>query len=265
MSFYYVITHILEYMYILCCLTFQVHVSFLFVGHTHEDIDSAFHMLADRLRRSDAETVPDLLHLLDNAEEVKGGLYDIKKWLTPCLNQPKKHTQPHHFRFLQTPRGAVESSFKGRHNSTWKKLDCGFLRNIPTGIPPVVLPDFSKNINLQSMGKELESTWSHHFGCAQSKPWWCSYLGYLTQLESSTRAKNIYAKGQNRWMLPLLPKQPPLHRATIDPALRAEVEAIAENEASEILVSVHKTSCTFTTRGPGALTLCLTLCHMKPA
>ena len=51
----------------------QVHVSFLFVGHTHEDIDAAFHGVAEKFRRNDVETMSDLLSLLPETREIKGG------------------------------------------------------------------------------------------------------------------------------------------------------------------------------------------------
>ena len=42
----------------------QVHLSFLIVGHTHEDVDAAFSRISEKLRRLDAETFYDLLGLL---------------------------------------------------------------------------------------------------------------------------------------------------------------------------------------------------------
>ena len=38
----------------------QVHLSFLFVGHTHEDVDACFSHISKKLRMNDAETIPDL-------------------------------------------------------------------------------------------------------------------------------------------------------------------------------------------------------------
>ena len=58
---------------------FQVHLSFLYVGHTHEDIDAAFSKVAEKLRKQEAETLHGLMSLLPNAKQTSG-LYDIKNW-----------------------------------------------------------------------------------------------------------------------------------------------------------------------------------------
>lgn len=76
----------------------EVHLSFLHVGHTHEDIDASFSQLSMKLRNSDAETMPKLLSLLNNAKQLRG-LLDIKSWIEPCLNNIKKHSKPLHFKF----------------------------------------------------------------------------------------------------------------------------------------------------------------------
>ena len=116
----------------------QVHVSFLYVGHTHEDIDAAFHCLADTFRRNDAETLPDMMNLLRNREEIKGGIYDVRSWLSETLNEPKKHTAPHHFKFYRDAEGVVRASYKGRYDSPRKQLTYRFLKHLPNGQPKLV-------------------------------------------------------------------------------------------------------------------------------
>lgn len=78
--------------------SFKVHLSFLPVGHTHEDVDAAFSKIAETLRRKDAETMPRLKTMLPNVNEVEV-LYDIRQWLTPNLNDIRKHTGPLHYKF----------------------------------------------------------------------------------------------------------------------------------------------------------------------
>ncbi|XP_053407037.1 uncharacterized protein LOC123566018 [Mercenaria mercenaria] len=46
----------------------EVHISFLYVGHSHKDIDASFSKISEKLRKSDAETVPALLDLVVNME-----------------------------------------------------------------------------------------------------------------------------------------------------------------------------------------------------
>jgi hypothetical protein len=65
--------------------SFQLHLSFFVVGHTHEDIDAGVSHIADKLRNNNAETVPKLLESLPDSRRVHG-LYDIKNWLAPHIN-----------------------------------------------------------------------------------------------------------------------------------------------------------------------------------
>ena len=44
--------------------------------------------IADSFRTRDVETMTDLLRLLPNSEGLAGGLYDVKQWLEPYLNEP---------------------------------------------------------------------------------------------------------------------------------------------------------------------------------
>lgn len=80
-----------------------VEVSFLMVGHTHEDIDGIFGNIAQALMKHNA------LHLLALFEKIKESLkdgsihpcliskvYDYKKWLTPCVNMNMKYFTKHH-------------------------------------------------------------------------------------------------------------------------------------------------------------------------
>ena len=61
--------------------SFQVHLSFLYVGHTHEDVDAAFSKVADKLRKTDVEVLQDLIDVIDG--EVLDSIFDVKSWLAP--------------------------------------------------------------------------------------------------------------------------------------------------------------------------------------
>ena len=78
--------------------SFQVHLSFLYVGHTHEDIDAQFSHLAGILKTNDAVTLPRLLALFPNAVQLRG-LYNFKEWVEPYLNEIQHHSKPLHFLF----------------------------------------------------------------------------------------------------------------------------------------------------------------------
>jgi len=80
-----------------------VEISFLMVGHTHEDIDGIFGNIAQILMKYNA------LHLLALMERIKQSLkdgsvhpclltkvYDYKKWMKPYLNMNLKYFTKHH-------------------------------------------------------------------------------------------------------------------------------------------------------------------------
>ncbi|XP_052218113.1 uncharacterized protein LOC127835717 [Dreissena polymorpha] len=55
----------------------EVHMSFLIVGHTHEDIDARFSMISRTLGSKDAEIFEDLLKILQSAERVTK-IFDVQ-------------------------------------------------------------------------------------------------------------------------------------------------------------------------------------------
>ncbi|XP_053405149.1 uncharacterized protein LOC128558899 [Mercenaria mercenaria] len=64
----------------------EVHLSFLYVGHTHEDVDAAFSHVAERLRKTDVEILQDLFDLLPSSEAIDI-MFDIKSWLSPEIKE----------------------------------------------------------------------------------------------------------------------------------------------------------------------------------
>ncbi len=93
----------------------QVHLSFLNVGHTHEDIDAAFSRIAERLRQNEAETLHDLLHKLPEVTEIRGGMHDISGWMKPYIVDIRKHTRPLHYKFARV-EGQVSVLYKGQQH-----------------------------------------------------------------------------------------------------------------------------------------------------
>ena len=85
---------------------FQVFVSFLMKGHTHEDIDQRFSKVSHILKRRDARTLVELTNillgsLLRTTPEVTvwSKLYDIKGWMFKCVDDLFNHSNPHLFRY----------------------------------------------------------------------------------------------------------------------------------------------------------------------
>ena len=75
-----------------------MHLSFLPVGHTHEDVDAAFSKVADQLRKRDVETVEDLLNMLPKSEML-GTMFDVRNWLEPEISTLMGVSSPLHYKF----------------------------------------------------------------------------------------------------------------------------------------------------------------------
>jgi hypothetical protein len=121
---------------------FQVHISFLFVGHTHEDVDAGFSRIGEFLRRNDAETVEDLLNTIPNSE-LLNNMFDIKSWLEPHLNLVSKHTAQHHFKFSKQS-GKVIVEYKLHQAEEWSKQETTYLFKKPDGKPKILKADVTK-------------------------------------------------------------------------------------------------------------------------
>lgn len=183
-----------------------MHLSFLFVGHTHEDIDASFRQIADTLRKNEAETLPDLIQLLPDVEEIKGGMFDVRNWLVPTLNNPKAISKPHHFRITRI-EGKISVFVKGMFNLPWQQCNQTFLSSLPRGQPRHVLPNFEK-INVGLMTKANEDIWPKFYtNAGTSKLYWRAFIERIKGLQESDNARDVYAKSGWTWILNRLPKQ----------------------------------------------------------
>ena len=81
----------------------KVKVSFLLVGHTHEDIDQMFSRFAEALRRADVTSWQQMASLFRNSftfdlepptVHFMKDVYDYKAWMAPHMPKMKHHTDP---------------------------------------------------------------------------------------------------------------------------------------------------------------------------
>ena len=196
-------------------IVFQVHLSFLYVGHTHEDVDAAFSKIADTLRRSDAETIPELQKLLPNVEEVIWQ-YDIREWLLSNINDIRKHTKPLHYKFVRDPNNdKVQFSYRENQNNPWKNVESGILKRnkknmvqLPTNVPKLVEPTFDK-IKIENLEKKI-SFWQCLFSDQLENTqltWWKDFINKMKRIRDNIpfRKESIFSKAF--WILPRLPRQ----------------------------------------------------------
>ncbi|WAR04394.1 hypothetical protein MAR_019763 [Mya arenaria] len=107
----------------------EVHLSFLMVGHTHEDIDAQFSVISKTLRKLDVETLPKLLQILPNSTQIKK-LFNIKDWIAPHLNKIVNHSKPLHFMFMQGEDGVIQKC-KSSCTSDWTYIPDSLLSSLP--------------------------------------------------------------------------------------------------------------------------------------
>ncbi|WAR14973.1 hypothetical protein MAR_005078 [Mya arenaria] len=88
----------------------QTHISFLMVGHTHEDVDAQFSLISRTLKTKDCETIESLMTVC-NGEHMHT-VYDVKNWILPNANKFKLITTPLHYKF-QKKDGTINVCYKG--------------------------------------------------------------------------------------------------------------------------------------------------------
>lgn len=128
------------------------------VGHIHEDIDARFSKVADKLRRNDAETLDDLVALLPSATVINY-VYDVRTWIQDSICDLRKHTRPLHYKFRSND-AILETFFKGKYDSPWKKLEGGMLaRDNNHKVEPLEgVPNFPKLTLMELAYKKYQAT-----------------------------------------------------------------------------------------------------------
>ena len=195
-----------------------MHLSFLPVGHTHEDVDAGFSQISGVLREKDVETYEELMNILPNPTDLTS-VFDVKAWLEPHINSPLKHSVPLHFRFSRSDE-TVSVSYKGLHNQPWKALEGSFFKayangkpSLPTGSPKLLKPQFDSD-DLERLKKQISNI-KHLFSSDDKYEWWSTFI------------ENIQSKQLPvmEWMMKKLPRQQNKDRESsgtnaVPPALR---------------------------------------------
>jgi len=168
-------------------------LSFLPVGHTHEDIDSRFAAIAEKLRKTNAETIQNLRNMLQNSEMINT-LFDIKSWISPHLNKIHHITNPLHFK-VKLADSNIKIYYKGVHNDAWKCFDNTMLNSVPSNKPSLVKPSFEKFDAVKH--KKLIENNKFMFTERDSLQKW-------THFYNSVEQSDIVI---GEWLLPMLPRQ----------------------------------------------------------
>lgn len=189
----------------------------MFVGHTHEDVDACFSKIAEKLKRNDAETIPELKQHLPNVTELDHML-DIRSWLLPSLAVVKKHTVPHHFRFL-IKDAKVVGEFKFQQQSAWEQIPSVF-RWLPKRKPSILRPNYD-NIDIDRLQKQIESMKCFFSDETKTLKWWERFLMTLRR----KKVGNVASK-----FLECLPRQKETNTEETRNVIPAELKKLIQKE-----------------------------------
>lgn len=126
----------------------EVELSFLIVGHTHEDIDQRFSCISNVLKRSDIDSLKEMLSLIEQGTSITEAfvsarllenVWDWKSFITPHLltggDSLVGITFPHHMRFYMDNRegvGKVRVQHKHYSKDKWgPELGTKTLQSLP--------------------------------------------------------------------------------------------------------------------------------------
>ena len=153
----------------------QIQVTFLPVGHTHEDIDAKFGNFSASLRILNALTMKELISVIkDVLKEAKlepyilSKLYNVKDWLVPFLNDIHYLSDSHCFLFVKdTPNHVTMKYKKYAQSPVWYPLASGDKielfqvdrlgrQTFPTGVPELLEHNFLRKDDFGQISKNIE-------------------------------------------------------------------------------------------------------------
>jgi hypothetical protein len=194
------------------------------------------------LREKEAETLPELLHVIGpNCLQISG-FYEIRDWLDPQLIKILNHSRPHHFKFVNSGN-VFKNYYKGNCNDAWIELASLFTDSLPKGQPKLIEPNF-EHLDGNRLAKCIES-WRILFSDYHEKyRWWKEFSERIKVLNSTKSKRMEYGRIDSLWILPKLPKQrgnlcarnEPLQ---LPPALQTLLDEEAETPQVRFYVLFH--------------------------
>jgi hypothetical protein len=134
----------------------EIQLSFLLVGHTHEDIDQRFSTISAALKRQDIHSLKELLSIKKEkptrtepfvvAEHLEH-IRDWKSFITPYLrsNELIGTSQPHHFRFFMEDNIPwVQSKMYARTLRWEPEMEYACLDTVPSARLPIGLAEITE-------------------------------------------------------------------------------------------------------------------------
>ncbi|XP_074659473.1 uncharacterized protein LOC141912156 [Tubulanus polymorphus] len=207
----------------------KIKVSFLMVGHTHEDIDQLFSRFSTYLNRHDAITMQQLMSAFEACDKKHSPVgieidhcYNISSWLSEEIEKISFHSKPHVFKISRDANGQAKmTTKKWSTDRVW--IDCDgdkfghLLRKIPSGVPDMIKPNFD-NIEFNRLRSDVERAFK--FMANEDRSWWKKYL---EELELRINEDGDPYEFSDMWML-----------GEIDEAVKNKLKQCeAENDADD--------------------------------
>ncbi|KAL5007175.1 hypothetical protein ScPMuIL_015981 [Solemya velum] len=151
---------------------YYIWVSFLLVGHTHEDIDQCFSRISVKLKPTNTINIEELHSIVEGSQLPKpsslniGTVWNVSGWLEGSLNAVHNVTFPKLYRIFLDETGHVTIQYKKlSHDEEWhpkpdeRPLEIFKIENgqqqLPDGQPTTVVPHWDKT-DIQDLRRSIE-------------------------------------------------------------------------------------------------------------
>jgi hypothetical protein len=185
-------------------------------------VDAAFSKVADKLRKTDVETVQKFIDLVDG--KMLDNMYDVKSWLSPEIKSLTGVSGPLHYKFCKAAT-KTDGFYKGAQSNSWIPMEYTILKTIPKNKPKTLAPDYS-NIDKERQLKQIENI-KHMFENHETWSIWRTFYDNINNKPNTEKTK---------WILEELPRQTYIE-ATNSITISEEVDKQINKETVEPKVS----------------------------
>ena len=173
----------------------KIKVSFLMVGHTHEDIDQMFSRFSTWLNKNDAYDIEDLMsgfqasytHSQVSPTSIKvDHVFNVSDWMDKYMSKISLTRRPHVFRFKKDAVGQVDIKCKlWSTDDSWESFtgtEDYLLPTVPPGEPKLARPSAEK-IKIEALQCALDIPLIKSSLSPKAMHWWSTCISYLENID----------------------------------------------------------------------------------
>ena len=139
-------------------------------------------------------------------------IFDIKKWIEPCLNTIKNHVYPHAYKFMKINGRVVMKYKQWANDEKWQPEGSGLhiLAKQPEGILPLVRPDTNKLMDVSALDDCVKKCRQL---MAEQQTWWADFLAHERRYRtkwSAASEDHLSNARKSKWYLEKLKKHKPI-------------------------------------------------------